>query len=299
MIRATSVLAATFSGGGPTCEPVRIAGVDAVVARPEHGPGPIVVYVNACTPRGVEQPVVRRLLGGFARAGFIAVAPELPRVKDGEITRETVDALVAVARAAGPRIAFVGASTGAGLAILAAGDPRLADRVTAVAGIAPFASLRNLLLLATTGHYGDRLFAASSLVGRVTARSLEASAPEDPAVAPLLANRDPQRFPALYEQLDARTRAVVDELSPVTRIGDVLAPVELLVSPTDRFFPVEESRALAHAGHDVRLTVTRGLEHVRPRLAPGIVTVIGALDRTLRRAATEEPTADLRPSLAA
>ena len=298
MIRAVSVLAATFRGGGPTCERVRLAGIDAVVARPAHDHGPVVVYVNAATPLGVDQPEVHWLLGGFAAAGFVAVAPELPRVKDGEVTPETVDALAAVARAAGPRVALVGASTGAGLAILAAGDPRLADRVTAVAGIAPFASLRNLLLLATTGYYEGRPFAASSVVARMTARSLEACAREDPAVAPLLANRDPRRFAALYEELEPRTRAVVGELSPVTRIGDVLAPIELVVSPTDRFFPVEEARALAHAGRDVRLTVTRGLEHVRPRLAPGIVTVIAALDRTLRRAAAIQPAADLRPSLA-
>jgi hypothetical protein len=37
----------------------------------------------------------------------------------------------------------------------------------------------------------------------------------------------------------------------------------------------------------VRLTITGSLDHVRPRLQPGLVRVLLALDRTLRRAARE------------
>jgi acetyl esterase/lipase len=207
--------------------------------------------------------------------------------------------LVRVARASGPQVAFIGASTGAGLAILAAGDPRIARRVTAVAAIAPFASLRNLLRLATTGFYGDRPFQAAPLVGWAARRSLAASAPDDPTVSALLANRDPRRFDALYDALQVTTLALVAELSPLTRIGDVVAPVELASDPDDTFFPVDESRALAEAGRDVRLTVTSALRHVCPRPRLGVVRVAGVLERTLRRAtAAERPVPALRPSVA-
>ncbi len=194
--------------------------------------------------------------------------------------------------------ALIGASTGAGLAILAAGDPRLVSRVTAVAAVGPFASLRNVLQLATTGHYDDRPYLAAPLLARAAARSLAASAPGDPAVPSLLANRNPRRFDELFEALAPETRALVWELSPIARIGDVRAPIELASSPTDPFFPVEESLALATAGRDVRLTVTRALLHVKPRLRPGIVPVVALLDRTLRRAAESEPAQALRPSVA-
>ena len=70
-------------------------------------------------------------------------------------------------------------------------------------------------------------------------------------------------------------------------------------SPADRFFPPEEAQALARVGRDVRLTVTRGLEHVRPRLGFGLVAVLSVLERTLRRAAVAKPVSALRPSLAA
>jgi dienelactone hydrolase len=297
VIRSLTVLARAFRGGAQPCARGRIAGVDALVAAPRTGAGPAVVYANAATPRGVDEPAVGRLLGGLARAGFVAVAPELPYVRRGEVTPDTVDALVAVASASGRRVALVGASTGAGLVILAAADPRLADRVTAVTSIAPFASLPEILRVGTTGHYRDRPFAAAPLVGVAAARSLAASAPYDPAVRVLLSNTDPARFDDLYATLAPSTRALMEELSPLHRIADVRAPVELLSAPDDRFFPADEARALAAAGHDVRLTVTPALEHVRPRMRPGLVCVAAALDRTLRRAAGDKQRRPaLRPS---
>jgi pimeloyl-ACP methyl ester carboxylesterase len=295
MIRALTVLASIHRDGEPS-ERTRIAGVEALVAGPRGGEGPVVVYANACTPRGVEQPAVARLLGGLARSGFVAVAPELPRVREGEVTPATVEALVSVARCAGPRVTLLGASTGAGLALLAAADPRLADRVDAVLAIAPYASLERILRLATTGFYGDRRYPAAPLVSRATLRSLAACAPDDPAVRVLIANCDPERFDGLYAALAAETLAVVEELSPLGRIDRVRAPVELVADPDDAFFPVDEAYALARAGGDIRLTVTSALEHVRPRLRLGLVRVAVALERTLRRAAESERSPVLRPA---
>jgi dienelactone hydrolase len=295
--RALTVLASIRRGGDPS-ERTRLAGVEALVARPRGGDGPVVVYANACTPRGVEQPAVARLLGGLARAGFVAVAPELPHVREGEVTPATVDALVAVARCAGPRVTLLGASTGAGLALLAAADPPLADRVDGVLAIAPYASLEWTLRLATTGFYGDRRYPAAPLVSRATLRSLAACAPDDPAVPALIANCDPERFDGLYAALDSETRAVVQKLSPLGCIGCVPAPIELLADPRDPFFPVDEAHALARAGGDVRLTVTSALEHVRPRLRPGLVRLVAALERTLRRGAESPRSPVLRPAAA-
>ncbi len=297
MIRSLAVLAAAYRGSIRPCVRTRIAGVDSMVARPKRGDGPVVLYANAATPRGVDEPAVGRFLGGLARAGFVAVAPELPCVRYGEVTPATVDALVAVADAAGRRVALIGASTGAGLVILAASDPRLAPRVTAVTSVVPFASLRNILELGTTGFYDGRPFAAAPLVASAAGRSLAASAPDDPGVPALLGNRDPRCFDELYEELAPATRSLVEELSPVRRVRDVLAPVEIVSAPDDAFFPVAESHTLAEAGRDVRLTVTPALTHVCPRLRPGLVRVAAVLDRTLARAANaERPATVLEPS---
>lgn len=298
MIRALSVLATAFRGGGEPCVRTCIAGADALVARPRSGAGPVVVYANAATPRGIAEPAVGRFLGGLADAGFVAIAPELPCVRRGEVTPETIDVLVSVAGASGRRVALIGASTGAGLVIIAAGDPRIADRIDAVAAIAPFASLRNILRLGTTGYYEDRPFDAAPLVGTAAARSLVASAPDDPAVPALLANADPARFDELYAALAPETRGFVEELSPLSRIGAVTARIEIAASPLDPFFPVEESLALAEVGRDVRLTVTPALLHVKPCLRPGLVRLVTLLDRTLARASYADPVPALRPSVA-
>ena len=178
MIRSLTVLTAALRGGGEPCDRARIAGVDALVARPRSGSGPVVVFANAATPNGIDEPAVGRFLGGLATAGFVAVAPELPSVRRGEVTPATIDALVSVAGASGRRVALIGASTGAGLVLLAASDTRIADRVSAVSAIAPFASLRAILKLGTTGYYGDQPFDAAPLVGTAAARSLAASAPD-------------------------------------------------------------------------------------------------------------------------
>ena len=90
----------------------------------------------------------------------------------------------------------------------------------------------------------------------------------------------------------------MEDLSPLARIGAVTAPIEIASSPADPFFPVDESLALADAGHDVRLTVTPALLHVKPCLRPGLARVVTLLDRTLRRAAEAEPLPALRPSVA-
>ncbi|HEX5028999.1 MAG TPA: hypothetical protein VFV56_09325 [Gaiellaceae bacterium] len=299
MITSLTVLAAAFTSRSEPCRRTRITGIDTLIAEPCGGSDRVVVFANAATPRGIDEPAVGRLLGGLASAGFVAIAPELPHVRRGEVTAATVDTLVAVAGAAQGPVILLGASTGAGLAILAAADPRLAPRVCAVMSIAPFASLRELLRVATTGHYRNTRFDAVPLVATATARSLLASAPSDPAVPALLANRDPQRFDALFADLAPATRALVEELSPVARIGDVRAPIEILSSPHDPFFPAEEAHMLATAGRTVRLTETQALEHVRPRLRPGLVRVATALHRTLRPASTDDRRPLLAPSPAA
>jgi pimeloyl-ACP methyl ester carboxylesterase len=263
----------------------QIAGVTVLVAGEADGERPVIVFVNAATPRGIDEPVVGRFLGALAHAGFTAVAPELPRVRECEVTPRTVDALVSVTAPFGRGVALIGASTGAGLAILAAGDPRLAHRVSAVTAVAPFASLREILRIGTTATYRGLPFQAAPLVGAGAARSLIASAPDDPGVRALLANRDPLRFDELFTALAPSTRTLVGQLSPLRSIGDVAAPVEIVAGVDDPFFPMEEAHALAQAGRGVRLTVTSALDHVTPRLHPDAVRLARVLGRTLARAA--------------
>ena len=97
-----------------------------------EGPWPAIFVVNGTVPEGRELTGVRRLAEDFARAGYLAVVPDLPGLTEDRITPQTVDAVTEAARKISTRpdaedgeVAMVGVSTGATLALLAAKDPTL------------------------------------------------------------------------------------------------------------------------------------------------------------------------------
>ena len=314
----------------PVAETIDVEGVPVEIVRPGgDGPWPAWLFVNGAHPLRRREPVVTALSRGLARAGYLVAVPDVPGLGEGTITKETFSATCAVARAVaerpdvrGSRVALIGASTGAGLALLAAARPEIAERVSVVAAVAPFADLRKLICLTTTGSYEeDGSFAryeVTDLHRTVVARSLVAAladvtererllselarieeaegnpldelprrartvSPDGRASLELLANRVPERFDDLYAALPREVRTFVDELSPL-RVGrDVRAPVEIVVPPNDAYFPRGEARALTEALPNARLTVTRTLDHTRPQLSLAALGDLLAFDRFVMR----------------
>jgi pimeloyl-ACP methyl ester carboxylesterase len=177
------------TSGDPRLSDTRVAGYPSLVARPVgEGPWPAIFVVNGTVPEGRELPAVRNLAEGFARAGYLAVVPDLPGLTEDRITPRTVDAATEAARNIATRpdaengeVALVGVSTGATLALLAAEDPRR-DSVSLVAGVAPFSNIETVLSVATTAHYrrpDGKLarYEATPFLSYVVARSLVAALP--------------------------------------------------------------------------------------------------------------------------
>jgi acetyl esterase/lipase len=173
----------------PSVEQLEIEGVPVTVTRPAGaGPFPAWVFVTGAHPLRRREPVVQRLSEGLARSGYLTLVPDLPGLGDGQLTRRTLDAAVAVIEATVARrdvrgrTALVGASAGASIALLAGARAELADRISVVAAIAPFADLRKILCLATTRRYeheGD--FAeheVPTLLRRAVGRSVVAALAE-------------------------------------------------------------------------------------------------------------------------
>ncbi len=295
----------------PLVEEIRVDGVPVEIVRPSgEGPWPAWLFVNGAHPLRRREPVVTQLSRGLARAGYLVAVPDIPGLGEGTITARTLEATWTTVRAVaerpdvrGGRVALIGASTGAGLAILAASRPELIDRVSVVAAVAPYANLRKLVCLTTTCAYEqDGRFAryeVTDLHRQVIARSLVAALPGqrdrerllveldaieaaglDPleelpgraggagedarAVLTLLGNRDPERFRELFDALPPAVRSFAEEASPLAAGATIQAPVEVVVPPNDVYFPLGEARALASALPNVRLTVTRTLDHTRP-----------------------------------
>lgn len=302
--------------GEPRMEDGFVAGNPALVVRPAgEGPWPAVFFVNGTTPEGREHPDVRRLAEGLARAGYLVFVPDLPGLRSDELTPDTVSETIEVAasvagraEARGGEVGMIGVSTGATLAVLAAKDTALDGWVSVVAGVAPYADIRTVLSIATTGHYredGELVrYEAEPFLSYVAARSLVAGLPPgedrrtllseldavdrldpnplsvfrdrplgdlDPearSVVELLANEDPGRFDSLYAELPEKTRADLAKLSPLAGDGRIEAPVELASAPRDRYFPTSESYALKSIAPDLRVTVTGALDHADLEFSP-------------------------------
>jgi pimeloyl-ACP methyl ester carboxylesterase len=285
-----------------------VAGVPTAVFRPPgDGPWRVVVFVNGVTRRGRFHATVRRLATGLARTGHLTLVPDLPGLAVGELTPRTVERLVAVTAAAirrpdaRARVSYVGVSAGGSLALVAAADKRVCERIAVIAAVAPYVDLPDVVRLATTGFHRERgrfvRYRVEPFVSLVAARALAASlrtgrdrrlllsvlrsvpdssetplAPlrrspprdlgaEGRSLVAVLRNRDPRRFDDLFASLPARVRAAARRLSPILVAHRLCSPVELITAPHDKYFPPAESRALARVAPDARLTVSSTLQH--------------------------------------
>ncbi|HET7273228.1 MAG TPA: alpha/beta fold hydrolase [Rubrobacter sp.] len=178
------------ASGEPRFADFHVAGYPSLVVKPAgEGPWPAIFLVNGTVPEGRKLPEVRRLAEGFARAGYLVVVPDLPGLMEDRITPQTADSATKVAReisvmpdVEGGKVAIVGVSTGATLALLAAEDPTLEGKISVVAGVAPFSNIKTVVSVATTGHYrrsdGEIVsYKAAPFLSYVVARSLVATLP--------------------------------------------------------------------------------------------------------------------------
>ena len=177
----------------------------------------------------------------------------------------------------------------------------MSERVSGVAGVAPYTDIHTVLNIATTGHYWDgenyAPYEANPFLSYVIARSMLAAlppgedryvlraelgevdrldpnplarlrerstgdlSPEARGVVELLASTDPERFDERYEALSPKIRMKMEKLSPLARDGQIVAPVELASGPRDKYFPVSESFAVQRIAADHRVTVSEAIDH--------------------------------------
>jgi acetyl esterase/lipase len=310
----------------PRVEMLDIDGVPTELVLPAgEGHWPAFHFVNGAHPERRQEPIVRRVTHGLARAGFVVALPDLPGLGEGELTPRTFDAARAVTQmlverpeVRDGRVALAGASAGAGIALVTAGDPTLAERISVVAAVVPFADIERLACLSTTSHYerdGEvRRYEVTALMRRVVARSLVTALPEgddrtalldllyaqDPddldavrclaepgrelgpdarSVVSLLLNEEYDRFPELFRALPESITARLRALSPGAHAAAVRARVEGIAPPDDPYFPLPEAEAVVRLVPDGRLTVTRVLDHTRPSIT---LSRIGDFVRFLR-----------------
>lgn len=313
----------------PRVDDRMVAGVPTLVVRPVgEGPWPSILFVNGATPEGRRHPVVVRLATGLARAGFVVHVPDLPGLREGVFAPASAEAAVEVAAVAadggrGGRVGLVGVSTGGSIALLVAQDPRMAGRVSAVSGVAPYTDIANVLSLATTGTYreGGRIRRhepsegwLALVAGRSVVALLPPSADRDLLVEALGAVSIYERDPL----------AVLEPLASEVESGDARAVLALLrnrdpdrfealwralpdstreklarVSPAEQRRPIEAPIELVTAPRDKyfpieelttprlstrqRVTVTGALQHGDPAASLGKLGELVRLDAFVLR----------------
>ncbi|MBM4420494.1 MAG: hypothetical protein FJ034_02695 [Chloroflexi bacterium] len=241
---------------------------------------PAIMLVPGASPRGNEEPALRRFGVSLARAGYLVLLPELPFLKEGrfdEAGAAQIDAAFAHTRGlAETRDRSVGAfgiSVGGGMMFVAAGRDGSA--------------LRDAAFLSVLGAYYDIDTYLASLASR-TQRFGGRDAPWEPSAEaqerlPLAAldlapvsERDAVRralAPASYDEalrrmlaLPPATRARFDAVSPERVWQRIVPPLYWIHDPEDAFEPLAEAERAAAADRDGRmvLVVPRLVQHAVP-----------------------------------
>jgi dienelactone hydrolase len=243
---------------------------------------------------GRNHPVVERVADGLARGGVAVLVPDSRVLLEGRLEIGEVDGVVRAYEllAARPevdpeRVGVVGFSVGGSLALLAAGDPRIASEVQWVNAFGAFADAGTYLAAVSAHAYHDPdgsevPWTPSPLAREVYLRflldhvpdeadraALEAAFGEailaaerpspDPrlrasfetdaarAIHDLLTASTLEEAAALIDTLPSRARSFIDAISPTRHLDGLEADVHLMHETEDHHVPFVESRALASA----------------------------------------------------
>ena len=252
----------SFLTSEPVRAPIAISGasVDGY-HRPNAARGPLVL-VHGLAPDGKDDARLVEAATLLARTGFAVAVPTIPGLTRLRLRPEDRDPVVATIAARAAPTVIVGVSVGAGVAMLAAAEPAVRDRVRFVLSLGGYASAVNLVRYYVTGAYGDGLRrthdpALVRMFVDANADVVDASARRvlDASNAAEAARRLAELSPGLARLLDA--------LSPVRVLEAISADLVLVHGRDDVAVPYTESIALAARRPErTRLVLVGAVAHV-------------------------------------
>lgn len=265
---------------------------------------PAVVLELGIHPLPIDDPQVARLASAIGRLGVVVGVPDSASLRAARLTptepAHLADAVLAVAglpEVDPARVGLAGFSAGASIALIAAADPRIGDRLTFVSAFGGYADAETLLVDVASG--------TQQIDGRVTAWTPDPGIVGD--VRALLASLDREAAGRLFDghgraaaravvaEFDPRLRRQLRAISPVAFVDRVQAPVFLLHGRDDQAIPYSHAVLLAQAlgARLARLTTFGRFGHEQPGLNglsldnAGDVWQLGLYLRDIVAAATE------------
>jgi dienelactone hydrolase len=288
-------------------------------ASAEHPVGAI-IFVSGVNDQGRAHPALARIATAMARAGAAVYVPELPiffdvRVEAAEV-EHIVNAFQALARRREvdpDRIGIMGISVGGSLSLIAAADPRIADRLSWVGAFGAYADAGEIMASVISHQYrldGElidwepTLLVRQVVFGLVTERVTDGQdhgylygaydelnnqgvhpLPDADlplrteagraAEALLLAETLPEAE-AVLAAAPPELRALLDGISPLPYVDDIRSRVYLMHDTGDRHIPYSNSRELAAAMEAAGVDVRLGEFRLFNHVQPDTTDLLAA-----------------------
>jgi pimeloyl-ACP methyl ester carboxylesterase len=234
-------------------------------------PSRTLVLVHGLAPAGKNEPRLQEAARLLTRTGSRVIVPTVPGLSRLRLRADDVETVVRAIEAARPwgSVQVIGISVGAGPALLAAADPRVAGSISAVLSVGGYASTVELLRYFLTGTYRYGAVVGQGAPDPLAVNAfIQANADLlDDAARRLVANRDPARVEPLVRDLSPGLQQMLDALSPERVIGQLRGRLLLVHGKDDPAVPFTESLRLADAARGrvpTRLVLLGIVGHVEP-----------------------------------
>jgi len=294
----------TFEAGGRTM----IADVYHPASGSPHSRHPGIVLNHGVAAGGMNDLRLTNFADALARCGYVALVPEFIHLKEFRVRASDVDEMVGsyqyleqLPAVDSDRAGFFGFSYAGGLAVLAANDSRISERVRFCFLLGSYYDVRSIVIYATTGYYleddewvymkprhtgkwaflknmlelvddaGDRALLARIADAKLAGDGRDVSAAADSlgtegaCLYELMTSTDPDRAAGIIERLDPRILSFFDELSMSGNIENVTAHLIITHGRDDNLMPYTESILLAENAPPkaaVQLRILESFQHV-------------------------------------
>ena len=221
------------------------------------------VLVHGMTPDGKDDPRLRQAAALLARSGFDVAVPTIPGLTAARLRPDDVRPVVAtIAARPGPTV-MIGVSVGAGVAMLAAAQPEVRDRVTTIVSLGGYASALELIRFYLTGEYQfGRERGRATHDPELVRQFIEANRELlDPTAERLVTARETVAISEALGSLSPKLRTLLDALSPERVARDIRARLILVHGRGDPAVPYTESLRLAAARPERTRVVLVGVVH--------------------------------------
>lgn len=277
--------------------------------RAQEAPLAGIVMVHGAVELGKDDPRLIPFATSLARSRFAVLVPDLPKMRELRISADEAQIVADAVRhldaskdlLPSGRIGLVAFSVASGLAVLAALEPDIRERVQFILTVGGYYDLPQALIYSTTGYfqqdgewryqkqneYGKWLFILSNiqrleserdqrLLGAIVERKLFSADADVSDLLPqlgaqgldvyhYLSNVDPKRSLELMARIPAAIRDDLEALNLASRdLSQLKARLLLVHGVDDNIIPYTESLALAAVlpEDQAELFIIKGLVHV-------------------------------------